>query len=266
MTCHHRPLPRRVPTGNAAAACPDRVFGIVAALVAAAAIFLLTAVERSGDDATPATVEPATTASTETTQAPVTAVPGPMSVLVAPDGSGDHTSLADALAAVGPGSTITLAAGEHLVDHTLIISGDLTIGGDATAPSVIAGTGADGGAVVQFTGDGRLVPSGVSVEYRGTTPADVVVASGGQIDITGGAVRGGVAAEGERAGDTGVDGPSDEELLVAGSGVRIEGDTVANDRSGAVHRQRPQRVRAARCIRRPRSRARSPARTSSATG
>ena len=115
--------------------------------------------------------------------------------VVAPDGSGTHRGLAEAVAAAAPGAAIRLAAGTHRLERGLLFDKPVTLigaGMDATrleADVVRPGTKRIAGQadfVLCYLGSGRLELRDLAFEWTGDNPAvaaDVVVCFGGDVLI-----------------------------------------------------------------------------------
>lgn len=164
------------------------------------ALVALVAAACSGGDGQPTSTTAATTttaavptteAATSTTGATSTSL-GVNSVRVAPDGSGDAPDLASALAAIAPGGTILLQAGEHILGGPLLIEAPVAIRGMGSGRTTVIGENAP--ELLRFTGPGDFTLEGITFRYLGTEEANVLVADGGTISFTdivvSGAVRG----------------------------------------------------------------------------
>jgi parallel beta-helix repeat protein len=118
---------------------------------------------------------------TETT--PPTSIPtaGPLTVRVAPDGSGDYPSLEAAVQAADPGSTIALDAGTYQLAGPLELDKPLRLKGAGIDQTTIVGTAE--GQVVLFTSPGLFAAEEITFRHEGTAWARVVTVDGGEIDV-----------------------------------------------------------------------------------
>ena len=150
------------------------------------------------------TATPTTTPLPTATPPPtVTPTPGPTTVVISADGSGDYASLAEAVAAVPPGSTIQLAAGTHLVAEALEIGQSLTLAGAGMDTTEIVSTA--GEYVIYFAGPERqLTLRDVTVRYAGTDWANVLVVNDAEIDIAHCRFTGGIWNDEEKRGGSGL--------------------------------------------------------------
>ncbi len=114
-------------------------------------------------------------------------------VRVAPDGSGEAPDLAAALAAVAPGGTILLEAGEHILGGPLLIEAPVTIRGMGSGQTTVIGESAP--ELLRFAGPGDFTLEGITFRYRGTGEANGLVAEGGTISFTDVVVSGAVRGE-----------------------------------------------------------------------
>jgi parallel beta-helix repeat protein len=137
-----------------------------------------------------------------------------MTVKVAADGSGDFADLAEAVAAVSPGSTIQLAAGTYPLSATLEISKSLTLAGAGMDATEITGTARE--SVIYLAGPGRqIILQDVTVRYTGTDWSNVLVVNDAEIDMAGCRLTGGIWSDEEEQG---------------GSGLLVRGDSTGHVR------------------------------------
>jgi parallel beta-helix repeat protein len=121
-------------------------------------------------------------------------------ISVAVDGSGDYSTLEEALAAAQPRATITLGPGEYRLIRGLEIDTSLTlIGAGMDGTEIVSGWP---GHVVKFTGSGSFAAEGITFRHDGRQAADVVVIDQGSADFSKCRFTGAVYEEGEgnRAG------------------------------------------------------------------
>lgn len=146
---------------------------------------------------------------TNTPEPTITSPPGPMTVHVVPDGSGDYASLEAAVDTVPAESTITLAPGTYRLTGQLTVDKSLTLRGAGMDQTFVVGDA--GEYMVKFTGLGSFVLEGITFRYEGTAWTRVVVVEDGIIDFAHcrftGAVR-------------------DEVVSKGGSGLRVLGNTM----------------------------------------
>jgi parallel beta-helix repeat protein len=128
--------------------------------------------------------------------------PDPVTVRVAPDGSGDYASLEEAVEAVPPASTINLDPGNYQLSSALEIDKSLSLRGAGMDETIVAGTVGD--QMVLFVGPGSFVAEGITFRYEGTGWARVMTVDGGGIDITRCRFTGGVRSEEEGRGGDGL--------------------------------------------------------------
>ncbi|MGD8465626.1 MAG: right-handed parallel beta-helix repeat-containing protein, partial [Anaerolineae bacterium] len=165
-------------------------------------------------EATPTATPTVTPLPTATLPPTATPTPGPMTVQVAADGSGDFAGLAEAVAAVSPGSTIQLAAGTYPLSASLEISKSLTLTGAGMDATEIRGTA--GESVIDFAGPGqRITLQDVTVRYAGTDWSNVLVVHDAEIDMAGCRLTGGIWSDEEEQG---------------GSGLLVRGDSTGHVR------------------------------------
>jgi hypothetical protein len=104
---------------------------------------------------------------------------GPRTIVVAPDGTGDFTTITDAVTAALDGDTVLVKPGTY--PGSVLITTDITVRGDGPAGSV----------VIEWTGDDQLIgPYGISLEDSSAHLADLVVRGpydGRAIWVSGGA-------------------------------------------------------------------------------
>jgi parallel beta-helix repeat protein len=103
--------------------------------------------------------------------------------VIAPDGSGTHDSLAEAIASAAPGTTIRLERGVHVLDQGLLLQQSVTlIGAGIEATELVAEHGA---CVLGYDGSGLFQLSDLTVRWVGpeSAIADVVAVRGGELQI-----------------------------------------------------------------------------------
>jgi len=132
--------------------------------------------------ATPTPVPPTATPTptpvpTPTVPPTPTATPEPVSVRVAPNGSGDYPSLEAAVDAVPAGSTIVLDPGIYQLVEPLDIGKKLRLVGAGMDQTEIVSQVE--GYVMRFSGDGPFTVKDITFRHQGTAAADVVVVRGG---------------------------------------------------------------------------------------
>ena len=107
------------------------------------------------------------------------APPEPVSVRVAPNGSGYYPSLEAAVDAVPAGSTIVLDPGTYRLVEPLDIGKKLRLVGAGMDQTEIVSQVED--YVVRLSGDGPFTVEDVTFRHQGTAAADVVVVRGGRV-------------------------------------------------------------------------------------
>lgn len=131
-----------------------------------------------------------------------TPIPGPVTVRVAPDGSGDYSSLEAAVEAVPPRSTIHLDPGTYRLVTSLEISKSLSLMGAGMDETFVAGSAGD--QVVLFTGPGVFSTEGITFRYEGVRWARVMTIDDGEIEIARCRFTGGAWSEEEEKGGDGL--------------------------------------------------------------
>jgi len=134
--------------------------------------------------------------------AATTATPGPVTVSVSPDGSGDYPSLEAAVEEVPEGSTIILEAGTFLLTEPLSVTKALTLVGAGMDQTELV-SGAEGH-VVHFSGDGPFTAQGITFRHQGDKMARTVDVKGGEIDFSYCRFTGAVWDEDEEFGGIGL--------------------------------------------------------------
>jgi parallel beta-helix repeat protein len=129
-------------------------------------------------------------------------LPGPSTVHIAADGSGDYPSLEEALAAVPPESTIMLDPGTYRLKYKLEIDKSISLRGAGMDQTIVVGD--DATYVIRFTGPGKFILQGITFRYEGTPWADVVSVKNGDIDFSDCSFTGGVYDDDEIKGGDGV--------------------------------------------------------------
>lgn len=151
---------------------------------------------------------PEPTAEATATEVPTATPPpteAPAAIRLAADGSGDYPGLAEAVAAVQPGSTIYLDPGMYQLASTLILEKPLSLIGAGMDATYIVGQVED--YLVYASGPGPFVMHDITFRFEGTGRVPVVTVRDGEIDILRCRFTGEGLADGE-----GGDG-----LLMAGS-------------------------------------------------
>ncbi len=128
--------------------------------------------------------------------------PAPVTVRLAPDGSGDYASLEAAVKAVPPGSTILLDAGTYQLAGSLEIAKSLSLQGAGMEQTLV--TGDQGNQVVLFSGPGSFAAQDIEFRFEGTDPARVVTVDDGEIDIARCTFSGGIWSDAEKMGGDGL--------------------------------------------------------------
>jgi parallel beta-helix repeat protein len=129
-------------------------------------------------------------------------IPEPVSVRVAPDGSGDYANLEAAIEAVPPGSTIQLDPGTYQLAGSLEIEKSLILQGAGMDETLV--TGSQGTQVVFFSGPGSFAAQDIAFRYEGSGPARVMTVDVGEIDIARCRFSGGIWSESEKMGGNGL--------------------------------------------------------------
>ena len=137
---------------------------------------------------TPAAVtEPPVTVE-ELTEEPLTDTPEPSATPITPrtialpvDGNAEFAGLAEAVAALAPGSTIELEAATYRLDTPLEVSKALTLTGAAMEQTVIVSDAPE--YVMYFSGDGIFILRDLTVRHDGEAEADVVLADGEEVSV-----------------------------------------------------------------------------------
>ncbi|MCL0087101.1 pectinesterase family protein, partial [Thermodesulfovibrionales bacterium] len=133
--------------------------------------------------------------------------PAPDRLVVAPDGSGDVLSLAEAVAQAQAGTRIYLKAGVHRLEWPLLIDKSLTLIGDGRGSTRVVCAGKD--YVIKFRGGGPFIARDLTFEYQGSQWAHAVEVDGGKVDF-------------QRCRFTG--GVRDEEREFGGHGLQLLGE------------------------------------------
>jgi parallel beta-helix repeat protein len=134
----------------------------------------------------------------------------PVTVRLAPDGSGDYPSLEAAVEAVPDGSTLNFDAGIYRLTEPLEINKSLHLLGAGRDKTEIVSEAE--GYVVRFSSDGLFTAEDITFRHKSDTPADVVVMQGGEVTFAHCRFTGGTW--GNVAGET-----------KSGDGLRLEGST-----------------------------------------
>ena len=129
---------------------------------------------------------------------PTVTVSLPTTVRVNSDGSGDYSSLEEAIDAVAPDSVIELGAGTFDSSDSIVIDKPLTIKGlGMQKTSILSDTD---GQVLLYTGDGSFEISDVSIRHQGDMPAAVVVVAQGEFNFRNCRITGGRASSEDKGG------------------------------------------------------------------
>ena len=122
---------------------------------------------------------------TGTVVAGASLMPGPATIVVAPDGSGDYLTITEAVAAAQDGDTVLVKPGTYL--ESVLIDTDITLKGDGPAGSVVIEFGLDSATVITM---GTSVPSGLRLVDTDARVSNLTVRgpnAGSAIWMTGGA-------------------------------------------------------------------------------
>jgi len=131
-----------------------------------------------------------------------TSTPGPGTIHIYEDGSGDYATLDEAVRAAYEGSTVIIGEGIYQLTAALEIDKALTLQGQGMDKTVV--TGDSGEYVVRLAGAGPFVLEGITFQYEGAAWADVVAADEGEVSITDCRFTGAVYSEEEIAGGDGL--------------------------------------------------------------
>ena len=127
-------------------------------------------------------------------------LPGPTSSVIIrlfPDGSGDYSSLIQAVENAPSGPSIFLATGIYELTDYLDIEKSLTITGAGMNQTVI--TTAIGEDAIGFYGPGSITLANLTIQYTGTDPSDVFLVDNGTVSISNCRFTGGIADSGDNA-------------------------------------------------------------------
>jgi len=103
-------------------------------------------------------------------------------LVVAPDGSGTHRTLAEALADAGSGATIYLRGGTHYLGQGLLLRQAVTLIGERGNGSTEL-VAEQGDYVLRYEGDGLFCLRDLAARWMGTGLADVVTVRNGEVQI-----------------------------------------------------------------------------------
>lgn len=112
------------------------------------------------------------TSSTPTPEIYPTLTPVPSVVTVALDGSGNFTTLDEAVKKVKPGATIYLSSGTHTLTEGVKIEKEITLIGSGMSKTILTSPNAPVLSISLITGNVSV--SGISFQYTGSTPGSVV--------------------------------------------------------------------------------------------
>jgi len=127
---------------------------------------------------------------------------GPSRIRLEADGSGDYTTLYEAIGAAAEGATIILGPGAYELAEPLAIGKSLRLIGYATDDTVIFCSAGD--FVVRFYSLGSFGAENLTLRHDGDEPADVVQAASGAVDFRRVAFGGAVWDEVGRLGGVGL--------------------------------------------------------------
>jgi parallel beta-helix repeat protein len=105
-----------------------------------------------------------------------------MTVRVSPDGSGDYTTLGEAVQDAPAGSRILLGAGTYRLDAPLNIGKALSLQGAGMDQTEIVSGGE--GYLVRVSGEGPFAAEEITFRHRGEEWADIMVVEGGEVTLT----------------------------------------------------------------------------------
>lgn len=123
-----------------------------------------------------------------------TLTPVPSTVIVALDGTGNFTTLDEAIKKVKPGATIILKSGTYALAETIRIEKEIAISGEGIGQTIITSTISP---VLNISPlDQNITLTGISFRYTGTAPGSVVYLSTlGNVDISDCEFSGGVFSD-----------------------------------------------------------------------
>jgi parallel beta-helix repeat protein len=121
-----------------------------------------------------------------------------MNLRLEADGSGDLSSLENALAQSEVGATITLGPGTYRLDRAITVGGSLHLVGAGQDQTEIIASVPDW--VLSFQGDGPFTATGITFRHDGDTPADVVTVNSGEVCFEDCRFSGAVWSEGAGGG------------------------------------------------------------------
>lgn len=123
------------------------------------------------------------TSPTPTPEVYPTLTPVPSVVIVALDGSGNFTTLDEAVKKVKPGATIYLSSGTHTLTEGIRIEKEITLIGGGMSETILTSPVAPVMSIQLLSGNVTL--SGISFQYTGSTPGSVVyISSQERVEIT----------------------------------------------------------------------------------
>jgi parallel beta-helix repeat protein len=122
----------------------------------------------------------------------------PQTIHLAADGSGDYATLTEAVVELAPGGSIRLGAGEYRLNEPLRQEKALRVQGEGLETTAIVGTAA--GWVWRCEEPYSLVAQGVTFQYAGEAPADVLMFSGEELELEACRLRGAVGTAGDVGG------------------------------------------------------------------
>jgi parallel beta-helix repeat protein len=161
-------------------------------------------------------------------------------LIVAPDGSGTHRSLAEALKSAAPGATIRLVRGVHFLKRGLLVQQPVTlIGEEMEATELVAD---EGEYVLEYQGGGLFQLVDLTVRWAGpaSAVADVVAVRGGELRITrcrfaGAPSSGAYLGAGLRLSGTAHGSVRSCRMEANGSGIVIQGEAAPNLEDNGCH-------------------------------
>jgi len=122
----------------------------------------------------------------------------PKSITVAPSGD-----LAREVAALAPGSTVTLRAGRYVLRQPLVLLAGITLRGAGRERTTLTSRAA--GTLILVLNDGRTELRDLAVRHTGRRPASVLVGGpGSSVVLTGARLSGGFSRKGSNDGQSGI--------------------------------------------------------------
>lgn len=157
---------------------------------------------------------------------------GEATIVVGADDQAATRSLADAVARVAVGGTITLEPGRYALRETLVIDDALRLAGSGAGAVIV--TGNLTGDLVRVAADGRCSLEGITFRREGAGAGDVIDVRSGDLEVAGCVIQGG-SSGGVAGRGCGVTMAGDGELVMRRCRVRRnEGDGVRIGASGSL--------------------------------